>query len=203
MVDLSCIVLAGGKSTRMGSDKRVLKIGGRNFLEIAFENAGRISEDVVVSLGYEGQSNQDFKDATVVFDDLKERGPLFALKTALSSCKSKYTAILPLDAPMLNIKIYARMLEEIKGHSDVDGVIPESYKGAEPLYGVYRTESFLSATRKATENGFQRVQDAINLLETVVRLDIEKFRGVDPKLLSFHNVNTPFDLERLMETIDG
>ncbi len=203
MVDLSCILLAGGKSTRMGSDKRILRFGKRSFLEIAFENARQLSEDVVVSLGYVGQTNQDFKGATVVFDELKERGPLFALKTALSCCKSEYTAILPLDAPMLNIKIYSRMLDEIEGRPDVGAVIPESYKGAEPLYGVYRTDSFLSATRRATEDGFQRVQDAINMLDNVVRLDLEEFRGADPKLLSFHNVNTPFDLERLKETIDG
>jgi molybdopterin-guanine dinucleotide biosynthesis protein A len=202
MVEISCVVLAGGKSTRMGRDKRELMIGRKSFLEIAVEKAKKISSDVVLSFGDESQEKMDFEDVTVVVDEIKDRGPIFGLYSALKKCKSEYTAVIPLDTPLLEPSIYSRMLAEIEKNLEVEAVIPRSPLGLEPLMGVYQTQVFLSACENAIKNGIERVMDVVSSLKNVKILDLDEFISVDPKLLSFHNVNTQADLDRLMEKMD-
>lgn len=201
MVEFCCIVLAGGKSRRMGRDKRELTMGGKSFLEVAVEKAQKISSDVVLSFGDVGQQKMGFEGIRVVIDEIKGRGPLFALSTALKACKMDYTAILPLDAPLLDHRIYGRMFAETLKSPEVEAVIPRSRMGIEPLTGVYQTLAFRSACETVINRGGERVMDAISSLKNVKFLDLDEFRSVDPKLLSFHNVNTQADLNRLMEKI--
>jgi molybdopterin-guanine dinucleotide biosynthesis protein A len=202
MVEFSCIVLAGGKSRRMGRDKRELMMGRKTFLQIAVEKAKKISSDVVLSLGDESQDKMDFEDVTIVIDEVKDSGPLFALASSLKSCKKDYTAILPLDAPLLEPRIYDRMALEIEKHPNVESVVPRSRMGLEPLTGIYQTQALLSACENVIKKGGERVLDAVSALVNVKSLDIDKFKSIDPKLLSFYNVNTQADLDRLMEKID-
>ncbi|MFQ5800129.1 MAG: molybdenum cofactor guanylyltransferase [Candidatus Hydrothermarchaeales archaeon] len=203
MLELSCIVLVGGKSTRMGSDKRELEIGGKSFFEGAVEKARKISRDIIISLGDAGQVKGDFKDATLVIDEEKGRGPLFALASSLKRCKRSYAAVLPVDAPLLNPAIYRRMAEEIEKDPTIEAVVPRSDDGPQPLYGIYRVSAFLSACNKTIARGGESVLEAISALKKVRFIDVEEFRVIDPKLLSFHNVNTPSDLKVLEEKLYG
>jgi molybdopterin-guanine dinucleotide biosynthesis protein A len=199
MLELSCIVLAGGRSVRMGIDKRELELGGKSFFDMAIEKAHTISEDVIVSLGEENQVKENYGDLTVVIDEEKERGPLFALATSLKRCKEDYTAVLPVDAPLLNPGIYGIMTEEIEKEPYLEAVVPRSPEGSQPIYGTYRVSSFLTAIKETISAGGDSVVEAISALKNVKFIDLEVFRTVDPKLLSFHNVNTPYEMEVLEE----
>ncbi len=201
MVEVSCIVVAGGQSLRMGSDKRLLELNGKNFLEIAVENANKISRDVVVSLGDESQV-KSLKDAKYVIDEEKVRGPLFGLFSALKLCKKKYVAVVPLDAPLLKTGIYKKMITEIIRDTHIDAVIPIGPKGPEPLHGVYNTKNFLKACEMVVSKGGESVVEAVNALEHVKFLKTRVFADLDPKLLSFYNVNTPTEFQRLKEMLD-
>lgn len=203
MPELSCIVLAGGKSTRMGSEKRELEIGGKSFFEGAVEKARKISKDIIISFGDEGQIKGDSKDATLVVDEERERGPLFALASSLKRCKGSYAAVLPVDAPLLNPDIYGRMAEEIEKDPTIEAVVPRNDDGPQPLYGIYGVSAFLSACNKTITRGGESVVEAISALKKVRFIDVEEFRKIDPKLLSFHNVNTPKDLKVLEEIFHG
>jgi molybdopterin-guanine dinucleotide biosynthesis protein A len=203
MVEHSCIVLAGGLSSRMGNDKRKLRIKGKTFFESALEKARDISSDVIISLGNEEQVKKAVEGVTVVFDEEKNRGPLFALTSSLKHCKKQLTVLMPVDAPLLNPDIYKTMVDKIERDRSIVAVIPKVFSGPEPLFGVYQTAPFLSVCQMAIKRGDESVMDAINLLNSVNFIEMDEFKDIDPKLLSFHNVNTPFDLERLMEMIDG
>ena len=52
---VSCIIVAGGKSERMGRDKKFIKLKGKYFLEYAIETAKKLSEDIIISVGSESQ----------------------------------------------------------------------------------------------------------------------------------------------------
>jgi molybdopterin-guanine dinucleotide biosynthesis protein A len=203
MVELSCIVLAGGLSSRVGNDKRMLRIKGKTFFESALEKAREISSDVIVSLGDEGQVKKTIDGVTLVFDEEKKRGPLFALTSSLKHCKKQLTILMPVDAPLLNPEIYKTMVDKIERDPSIEAVVPKVFSGPEPLFGVYQTTPFLSGCTMAIKRGDESVMDAINLLSSVNFIEMGEFKDIDPKFLSFQNVNTPFDLERLMEKIDG
>ncbi len=114
----------------------------------------------------------------------------------------EYTAVIPLDAPLLEPSIYGRMLAEIEKNLEVEAVVPRSQLGLEPLTGIYQTQAFLTACENAIKNGIERVMDVVSSLNNVKILNSYEFKLVDPKLLSFHNVNTQADLDRLMEKMD-
>jgi molybdopterin-guanine dinucleotide biosynthesis protein A len=185
----------------MGRDKRKLRIGGKSFFEIAVENARSISDDVIVSLGSESQA-QGLVDVRFVVDEEKRRGPLYALASTLKKCEKDYVAVLPVDAPLLKTAIYRLMKSTLERDSLLEAVIPLGATGPEPLHGVYRTESFLFACESAIFSGKERVLDAVKNLENVRFLELKEFLKVDPKLLSFLNINTPSDLKKLKRNLD-
>src|SRR3990172_5857725 len=178
MVSFSCIVVAGGKSTRMGMDKRSLKLREKSFFEIAVENARKVSSNVIISLGSKDQIEDDMEGVEVVFDEEKERGPLFALVSSLKACKKEYAALLPVDAPLLNPMVYERMAAEIEQNPRLEAVIPRSPHGDEPLFGMYNVQVFLKACRETIAKGEESVAGAVSLLKNVRYLDLEEFRAV-------------------------
>ncbi len=186
---ISCIILAGGKSRRMGRDKKFLLYRGRSFLEIAVENAKAISSEVLVSLGTEEQEEEVINlgyDVATVVDDVRDRGPLMGLCSALRRCTKEYAAVMPCDTPLLSPEVFRPLLEESKGW---DAVIPVVRGLPEPLIGVYRVEPFLRACEEAVEAGNFKVGDAVK------RLDRIKYFPMGTS--GFLNVNTPGDMEEV------
>ncbi len=201
MVELSCIILAGGKSERMNKDKKEIKISGKTFLDIALEKARKISDDIILSLGVQDRVEGPYENVTVAVDEEGERGPLFALVTSLKKCRNPYVALLPIDAPLLEPEIYFQMCGVLENDMNLEGVVPKSPQGTEPLFGIYLVSSFLKSCSDAVSRGFKRAIDGVNLLDKVEFIGPQEFRGVDPDLLSFYNVNTPQDLEFLERRI--
>lgn len=202
MTDFSCVVLAGGKSVRMGRDKRELILGDKSFLEIAVKKAHSVSDDVLISLGSSEQANDVSLKEQIVVDVEINRGPLFALSTVLRHCRHEYVALLPVDAPLLNPAIYIAMDELLIRHPGYEGLIPLGPDGPHPLFGMYNVSAFERACENAISRGETRVMEGVSRLDTVKYIDVENFKTVDPKLLSFYNVNTPRDFEYLMEIMD-
>ncbi len=202
MVDFSCVVLAGGRSVRMGSDKRSLSVGGKSFLEIAVEKARSVSDDVLISLGNPEQAKSVSLKERIVVDSERNKGPLFALSTVLRHCRREYVALLPVDAPLLNPAIYGVMDALLIENPESEGLMPLGPDGPHPLFGMYNVSAFERACKNAVSTGETSVMEGVSRLYHARYIDVEEFRSVDPKLLSFHNVNTPMDFECLMEIVD-
>jgi molybdopterin-guanine dinucleotide biosynthesis protein A len=139
---------------------------------------------------------------TTVFDEEPNRGPLYGLVSSLKKCKENFTAIIPIDAPMLFPDVYSLMIREVEVEPRLEAVVPRGLYGPEPLFGLYNTGALLSACKRTIKKGDESVMKAVQSLKNVKYVDLDAFKPLDPKLLSFHNVNTPFDFERLMEKID-
>jgi len=197
MLQLSCIVLAGGRSERMGRDKRELRLGCKSFLELAVEKAGQIAGDVIVAVGDERQG-EGVEGARKVVDEQRHRGPLFGLATALKACRRDYVAVLPVDAPLLNPGIYRLMAGEVERTRGLEAVVPLGPSGPEPLLALYKVKPFLKACERAIAEGGERAMDAVERLRQVRYLHADMFKAVDPELLSFRNINTPEDLRALL-----
>ena len=203
MVELSCLILAGGIGKRMGENKRQLVMNGKTFLEIAVENAHEISSEVALSLRDESQTPTDLEGVLVVYDEIRGRGPLFAFASALKKCSKPYVAVLPVDSPLINVDIYRKMWADINSNPSLDAVIPKDKNTSATLMGIYKTSSLLHACNKAISGGSEKLRDAVGSLGEVLYLGFDEFRQIDPKLLSFFNVNTPSDFKRLKEIRDG
>lgn len=185
----------------MGCDKRMLQLGGRSFLEIALEKAVTFSDDVILSVGGDeqllGLSETASLSVKVVFDRVSGCGPLEGLLRSLPECGHEYAALMPVDAPLLTPRIYLLMKDKLGQKQGLSGVVPKGLYGLEPLHGVYNSDRFLEACSELARSGGARLREALGKLDNIVYMDLDEFRVVDPKLLSFQNINTPLDLERL------
>ncbi len=194
----SCIVLAGGRSRRMGTDKKSVELGGKTFLERVVESARGVCGEVIVSVASEAQKRgvegMALGGAAAVVDEAGPIGPLGGLLTVLKRCTCEYVLVLTCDSPAPRSGVLRRMLEEIGSH---DALVPRDGDCIHPLQALYRVGPLLSACEEALGRGIRDVKGAIARMADVRYISVEEFRAQDRELLTFFNVNTPRDLERL------
>ena len=128
----SGIVLAGGKSKRMGVDKRYVMFSGMNLLELSIRRLKGITEEVLVVIGEE--ENLDIEDARFVLDVEKDRGPMVGIFSGLYEMKNPYGLVTPADTPLLTIEFFNYLKENAIGY---DVTVPRWKRRIEPLIAVY------------------------------------------------------------------
>jgi len=175
-------VLAGGRSSRMGSDKAFMEIGGR---PLALIVAGRLAQVCrSVSIVGDPAAYGPF-GLPVVADHFPGRGPLAGIEAALAATDTEWNLIAACDMPALD----TAFLETLFG-CDADCALPVHPDGkTEPLCAVYHRR-ILPVIRTALESGVRRVTDALQTLAV-------RYVPVD-SAAPFENLNTPADLRRYL-----
>jgi molybdopterin-guanine dinucleotide biosynthesis protein A len=173
-------VLAGGQSSRMGSDKALLNLDGTPLILRAAAAAAEVCGSVWLvgdpvkygSLGF-----------PVVADRFIGMGPLAGIEAALASSTSDWNLILACDMPCLNAAILESLFAD-----DADCSLPRYPDGGlEPLCAVYHRRCH-SHIRTAIENGVRKVTAALDGLA----IRYVPVTSEEP----FTNLNTPEELER-------
>jgi molybdopterin-guanine dinucleotide biosynthesis protein A len=184
----TAIVLAGGKGSRLGVDKALAVVGGRNLIHRVVEQLMLVSEQVLI-VGSPCQFSFPPSYKIEYREDLySARGPLSGIYTGLVASKSLYNLVVACDMPFLNIKLLGYMLKLSPGF---DAVVPRM-KRIEPLHAVYSKSCLGSIKRQLESNqaGVTRFLSTINV-RWVEQAECQRF---DPKLLSFFNINSEVDL---------
>jgi len=203
MTNLNCprfggIVLAGGRSTRMGRPKAWLPVGGRTMLEAV---AGAIADglaDPAAPIFVVGAPGQDLPALSArvlrIDDEVEGEGPLRGLAAGLAAIRGAADAAFvgSCDAPFLRPAFVARMLALLGDH---DIAVPVVAGLPHPLAAVYRVDVLKTALELLARNR----RRPVFLFETcrtriVTPADLQP---VDPGLDSLKNVNTPEDYEGL------
>jgi molybdopterin-guanine dinucleotide biosynthesis protein A len=200
---ISAIIVSGGKSTRIGRDKKFLEINGKSFIEIAAGVAGEIADEVIIVVGSEEQMEETkslkLKDVSIIVDIKENQGPVMGVLTGLHAARGEWAVIMPVDAPMMKAGVFKHMLGMKKGY---DAVVPLSGFFLEPMYAVYKRDVMIDACTSALEVGGGKKASLHNIvrgLEKVNYILVEEFKKFDKELLTFFNVNTESDLEGVLE----
>lgn len=128
----SMIVLAGGKSSRMGTDKADLSIGNRTFLQIQIEKGRQLGiEDIQIS-GYRGTNC----DIPATPDRFPGKGPLGGLEACLRQAKHDKCLVLSVDVPLVPVEELENLLN-VSRKSDASAVILKNGQREQPLVAVY------------------------------------------------------------------
>lgn len=133
MCEISMIILAGGKSSRMGTEKSDLMYQGRSFLQIQAAKAEKLHISDVVISGYRGSQQPGFP---VLQDDCPEQGPLGGLSTCLGAIRNEWALVLSVDAPLVPV----RELEKLISYALTSGqraCISQAGERQYPLIGIY------------------------------------------------------------------
>jgi len=184
----SAAILAGGRSTRMGTNKALLEVGGSDMVG---RTAGLL-RPLVDDLFLVADDPAPFAGLglPVLPDVHRGCGALGGIHAALTHAAHPLVLCAACDMPHIGPGV----LELLLGSAgpDDDALIPHTGAGAEPLLAVY-ARGALPAIERAIAAGRLRIMDALEGLR-VRFLDERDLAGADPERLSFVNVNTPAEL---------
>ncbi|SRR5579875_994034 len=195
------IILAGGRSSRMGRDKATLPLGGRTLVErVVAELRRAFSPIIVVGAMPSEQSpviDEAAADIILVRDRVAGQGPVHALRRGLEAAGGDYGFVASCDLPMLRAAVALKLCAMLGPH---DAVIPRIGGRLQMLHAVYRGRC-LGALAEMEDIGERRLHTIVERIDAQIVGESE-MRAVDPKLESFINVNTPEDYARARATIE-
>ncbi len=195
IIAASAIVLAGGRSSRMGRPKASLDFGGVPLLtRIISELKRRFAEIVVVAAPESRDSLVSLNEIKIVRDETAFAGPLDALRRGLDAVTDQVAFACSCDLPLLDSDVAAAIVAMLAGF---DAAIPVIGEKLQPLHAVYRKRcaSALGTLAARGESRLSAIADAVNTR----RVGERELKAIDPGLRSFFNVNTPDDYQRALE----
>lgn len=190
MTGISLAILAGGLSSRFGSNKALTPIDGRPIIERVLGVVHDLSDDLYLITNT--PDLYQHLGLRMVADILPEGGALRGLHTALSSSEREWVLCLACDMPFVQPALLTHLLALIHsvGASEWGAVVPRHPEGAEPFCAAYRREFCLPEIEPLLANRRYRLQGLLDRVH-VRYVEPPELTNVDPELLSFINVNTP------------
>jgi len=188
MNNLAAYVLAGGKSTRMGTDKAFLPWGTGTLLEHALSLAGAVATHVSIL----GDAGKFARFGPVIEDLYPSRGPLGGIHAALVSSTSQWNLLIAVDLPFLRPQFLDYLTTRAR-ESGAAVIVPRAAGGLQPLCAVYRRE-FARIAEQSLAEGKNKIDPLFGQVKTRIIDEVELVRdGFSPEM--FRNLNTPEDLE--------
>jgi molybdenum cofactor guanylyltransferase len=190
MKDVTGILLAGGKSRRMGFDKRFLQLGGETLVRRALSVYERLFTEILIVVAEPAPELKDMGHQ-IVTDLIPNCATLGGLYTGLSLSHSRRIFAAACDMPFLSLEVIDHLLQ----FYDDDIVMPKLVSGLQPMHAVY-AKTCLPYFEHMMANNILSIQLVLEHDELQARLvEEEVLRILDPQLLSFLNLNTPEDVE--------
>jgi molybdopterin-guanine dinucleotide biosynthesis protein A len=189
MADLTVAILAGGKSSRMGTDKAFVRVLGRPLIEdVLAQLAGLGRETLIVT-----NRPDDYRYLSVpLFGDvLPDKGALGGLYSALEAAAQPHVLCVACDMPFVVRPLLDHLIRLIP---EGDAVVPRLRGEAEPFRAIY-ARTCRAPIRATLDAGRLRVVGFFPMVRVrfVDEAEIDRF---DPRHLSFVNINTPDDVEQ-------
>lgn len=175
--EAGAILMAGGKSRRMGRDKAYLPVGDLPLIEHVYRQLRPHFRQVLISAAT--ADGYGFLGAPVIVDPVSGDGPLRGIATALAASDHDTNLVMACDIPAVDVGLLRHMLRLAPG---CDCVVPRTAGGhCEPLFAVYR-KSALGAIEQVLRSGDRRIRDVYDLCDT-------RYVDLDPGR-EFANLNT-------------
>ncbi len=192
---LTTVILAGGKSSRFGSDKAAAILRGRTLLQWVVSALEPICDRfvIVTAVGQEFPLLESERPWSAAHDRYEGKGPLAGLVTGFAAVETDLAFAISCDAPLVRPEL-VQLLMGSAGAADV--VCPLVEMHLQPLVALYRVETCLPVFREAVEADRLKITAAFGPLRTRV-VDETAVRAVDPDLRSFRNVNRPETLAEI------
>jgi molybdopterin-guanine dinucleotide biosynthesis protein A len=196
-IEVTGILLAGGKSRRMGEDKRYLVVGEQTLLERGLAVLRSTFQEVLVVIAQD--SPQLVIDARVVRDLMPDCGSLGGLYTGLIQATTPYIFVVACDMPFLDQAVIAQFTGR---RATADIVMAKIEARLHPMHALYGkrclpvVERMILARQLKTQ---EIVSQSSLRVQYVTEADL---LTVDPSGRSFYNVNTPADFEVARSLMD-
>jgi len=186
------MILAGGKSIRMGQDKAFIEVDGVPIILRVFAVLDRLFRETIIV----ANEKEPYAELNIpVYSDLVPgQGALGGLYTGLVYSTFPYSFCVACDMPFLNRALIEYLLTRIDQY---DAVVPRTSDGLQPLHAIY-SKQCLEPIRHLLDLGKTKIMDFYPLIRLGI-VDEKEFLPLDPEKRSFTNVNTPEELQMLQK----
>ena len=191
-MNISCIILAGGKSTRLGHDKVLETVGNTSLLEQVISRIDPLSKEIIIVTAKERTFTQlaSHPKVKIVYDIFPGQGSLGGVYTGLVKSDSFYNLVVAADMPFVNTSLLRYMIGICEGF---DFVLPRVNGLFEPLHAIY-SKNCVAPIESILNQGKRVIVELFNYVK-VKYVEAEEVDKFDPKHLSFFNINTKEELE--------
>jgi molybdopterin-guanine dinucleotide biosynthesis protein A len=201
VADAAAIILAGGRSSRMGSPKAELEWHGSTLLRRVTGVLARVVDGPIIVVRAPDQELPDVaKRVELVADAREGHGPMQGIAAGLAAINGRAPVayVSSTDVPLLHPAFVRRVIDGFD--REVDVVLPEVGGYRQPLAAAYRTdllatvEELIAAERMRPAFLFERCR--VRRLDNESMLEDPSVARFDPELASVSNLNEPADYER-------
>ena len=183
--NISAFILAGGKSSRMGSDKGLVRFHGRKMIEHVISNIPLPKNQIAI---INGNPAYQIFDCTIYNDIYKNCGPLGGIYAALYHSTTDWNFIIGCDMPFVSKDFISFLMKKI---SDQTAIVPVHDAHVEPLCALYH-RSNLSGIQNLLQHGELKMQNAIKIMNAEL-CDVSLLFSAEE---IFRNINSPEDISK-------
>ena len=187
--NITGILLAGGKSSRFGSDKALTIFNGKPLINFGLDLLKQICSDILISSNSEHMAQFGYR---VVPDEIKDIGPMGGVYSCLKQSKSSQNLVISCDTPFINKGLLQYLLDH---NQNFQAVIPETEDGhMEPLIACYHSEVqwVMKDLIGAGKYKMQNIMDQVPTLKLPIRDNLDFYHN-----RLFFNINYPTDLDKI------
>jgi FdhD protein len=188
------VILAGGESRRMGSDKSLLPLAGGRFIEHVHRLMAELFEEVVLVTN--SPSLYEDLPCRKVPDIYYRQGSLAGIHSGLCHTRTDRAFVVACDMPFLSGAAIRQLCEQ-GDRGEV--VIPRSGHGLEPLHALY-AKACIPAIERVLDAGKRRIVEFFPEVR-VTEVDGTELLRADPEGMSFRNINTPQEYFALRDKV--
>lgn len=180
MIDIPCVIFAGGKSSRMGKDKSLLPFKESSLAKFQYERLKEVFNEVYISTKVE---KFDFK-APLIFD----KSDIFAPTVAFERIFEKFDEFfaISVDTPFIDKEIIEKIVNEARIYKNYDAVIAKT-NFPHPLIGIYRKSILSNILNEIKKQNFK--------LNYILKISNTLFIEFDEEK-KFFNINYPTDYQK-------
>ncbi|EHJ01717.1 Molybdopterin-guanine dinucleotide biosynthesis protein A [Clostridium sp. DL-VIII] len=186
----TAVILAGGKSSRMGFDKQFLRVNEVRVMEKLIHELSKEFEDIIIVTN----KPEDYKKdgVRIISDEIKEFGPLSGIHVGIKQSKSRYVYFIACDMPNVNLD-YIRYMKKVLTNSKANACIAKREGKLEPFNAFYSVDILPEVEKLITLNK----RSIAGLIDIIEPLFIEEnvLKKYDYSFDMFMNLNSKEDLK--------
>jgi len=189
---MTSIILAGGKSSRLGRSKALQVIESKSLIQWVVDRLATFSTEIIIATAHgEAIPCSSAVRIKTVADTYPGKGPLVGIYSGLIASSSSRAIVVGCDTPFLSVGLLEYMTQTL---AEFDVALPRIGEMIEPLCAVY-SKNCVAPIQGLLEQDEMRIRKLFGMVK-VKYVEEDEINSFDPEHLSFFNINSQADLER-------
>jgi molybdenum cofactor guanylyltransferase len=184
------IILAGGRSSRMGQNKALLSLEGTTVIERVRDEMKKAVQDIIIVTN--SPEDYGFLGCPMAGDIYQDGGPLAGLHAGLKNSQTDYNLVAACDMPFLSARLGSILLSEL---GECQAAVPEICGQLHPLYGAYHRGLYRRA-EEMLEAGDRKMRNLLTEDSRILSEEMLLKRGWTGGESCFFNMNHPSEYEQ-------